>query len=91
MDAKSNGLFESWGQHKHRVEITEEASLSFGPVIVLPGQVFVVSDYRSAGVEVSAYRMIPIGAIEARAVAVWLSWDAEADLLRWERLGHRLY
>lgn len=69
----------------------------FGPAIVGPGSVFVLSDHRGLGMDSRDWGGIKIGQIEARVSFIWLSldWPTESKskktngpLVRWERVFH---
>lgn len=82
--------------HEHQVALSgEESRVSFGPVIVAPGQVFVLSDHRDLSEDSRNWGGVPIADLEARVPLVWLSqaWPTESKPnpspgLRWERVFH---
>lgn len=73
----------------------DESQSRFGPVIVGPQSVFVLSDHRGMGPDSRQYGSIPVRQIEARVALVWLSisWPAESNarsfpIINWARVFH---
>ena len=95
---------ESWGLvfsenilgHSHRLAISgDENRPRFGPVIVAPGQVFVLSDHRDLSEDSRRWGGVSISEIEARVPLIWMSkaWPTESNPkeatgLRWDRVFH---
>ena len=77
----------------HQIAIAgQEANRSFGPVIVGPGHVFLLSDHRDLSKDSRSYGAVPVASLEARISMVWVSWswpkEARSALpaLRWGRV-----
>jgi signal peptidase I len=71
----------------------KENSNSFGPIIVPPGQVFLLGDNRDSSDDSRFWGTVPIERMEGRVVLIWLSIDWQqkflSDLLpsvRWHRV-----
>jgi signal peptidase I len=65
----------------------------FGPVVVPPGQIFVLGDNRDSSDDSRYWGTVPVSHLEGRVIMVWLSldwmnlWGGEAlPHVRWERL-----
>jgi len=70
----------------------EEEAESFGPIIVPPGQVFVLGDNRDSSDDSRYWGTVPLQNLEGQIVVVWLSldwfqrWGGERyPSIRWER------
>jgi signal peptidase I len=66
---------------------------SFGPIVVPPGQIFVLGDNRDSSDDSRYWGTVPVTHLEGRVMMVWLSldwmnmWGGEAlPHLRWDRL-----
>ena len=57
----------------------------FAPIMVGPGQVFVLGDYRDNSLDSRAWGPIPIDHLHGRAEYIWLSLALGVD--RWRRVG----
>lgn len=98
LKSKSWGLVfsESLGGRMHKIAISgEENRPRFGPVIVAPGQVFVLSDHRDLSQDSRLWGGVPVSEIEARVTMIWLSqeWPTESNSsrsngVRWDRVFH---
>jgi len=70
---------------------------SFGPVVVPPGQIFVLGDNRDSSDDSRYWGTIPVSHLEGRVIMIWLSldwmnmWAGEAlPHVRWERLFQKV-
>ncbi|MCB0407636.1 MAG: signal peptidase I [Bdellovibrionales bacterium] len=81
--------------HQYEIFIRgNEGHVQFGPVIVGPQSVFLLSDHRDLGEDSRSWGGVHVQEIEARVAFIWLSldWLTESRLqssgpaLRWERL-----
>ena len=70
---------------------------NFGPVMVPPGQFFVLGDNRDAGQDSRDWGAIPLSYLEARPLFIWLSFDwgqlnspSSLPEVRWNRLFQRV-
>jgi signal peptidase I len=86
-------LKEKWDGLNHEVAISGSGKNSkFGPVIVGPGRVFVLSDHRDLAKDSRAYGSVAISNLEARVGFIWVSWhwpnESSSVLpdLRWSRV-----
>ncbi len=66
---------------------------SFGPIIVPPGQLFVLGDNRDSSDDSRYWGTVPLGNLEGRVVLVWMSFDwlsrwgnERLPSVRWERV-----
>ena len=66
---------------------------SFGPVVVPPGQIFVLGDNRDSSDDSRYWGTVPVTHLEGRVIMVWLSLDwmnmwgnDSLPKIRWERL-----
>jgi len=84
---------EGLGDFHHRVLIgSRQEKENYGPLIVLPGQLFVLSDNRREGEDSRKWGLISAQSLEARASVIWLSLGREEgdrgfwSTLRWPRI-----
>lgn len=82
----------SWG--KQLVLLDSSKTQSFGPVIVPPGQLFVLGDYRQKSFDSRYFGSVPQANIEGRVIMIWFSLDWSetksqdtAAKVRWKRMG----
>lgn len=73
----------------------DETQSRFGPAIVAPQSVFVLSDHRGLGPDSRQFGGVPVRKIEARVAFIWLSlsWPAESNAtalpnINWTRVFH---
>ncbi|MCB0364817.1 MAG: signal peptidase I [Bdellovibrionaceae bacterium] len=94
-DGGSQGVVveEAWGGFRHQILIGAVTKTeNYGPLVVPPGHLFVLSDNRDHGEDSRKWGLISIRSLEARAGVIWLSlgWeDSEKSLLpnmRWSRV-----
>lgn len=77
-----------------RIEIFVPAGTlqSFGPVVVPPGHIFVLGDYRSRSYDSRYWGFVPLKHLEAKAR--WIFWSVEGPKsvpkIRWNRLFSRI-
>jgi signal peptidase I len=64
----------------------------YGPVVVPPGQVFLLGDNRDSSDDSRYWGTVPIERIEGRIFWIWLSvnwqkkiWDNRLPTVRWDR------
>ena len=60
------------------------------PVVVPPGQVFLLNDKRSDASDSRKWGPIPVLQLEARAWRIWMSVDWSKNRLNWARLLRRI-
>lgn len=90
-------LNESWGGIHHSILIGPRADReNFGPVVVPPGHLWVLSDYRDMGEDSRDWGPVSTRSLEAKAAFIWLSlgWEEEGrswfPQVRWSRVGLRV-
>ena len=64
----------------------------FGPIVVPPGEVFLLGDNRDSSDDSRYWGTVPLDHIEGRVVWIWMSldwqhkvWDSRLPTLRWNR------
>lgn len=94
----SPSLFEAFdesdGTHHWPVILEKGArDRNFGPVVVPPGEVFLLGDNRDTSDDSRYWGTVPVSQIRGRAVMIWLSVDWQNSWgenrfprLRWERM-----
>ena len=60
---------------------------SFGPVVVGPGQLFMMGDNRDYSMDSRFWGFLDMKKIRGKAFIIYWSWDRERFMPRWERLG----
>lgn len=61
------------------IRLKEGSSKSFGPLVVPPGEVFLLGDNRDASDDSRYWGTVPLERIEGRVVLIWLSLDWSKD------------
>ncbi len=101
-DVPSSELYqasrESIDNSSHTIMNSKESKAdSFGPVVVPPGQIFVLGDNRDSSDDSRYWGSIPVTHLEGRVITVWLSldwmnpWASDAlPRVRWERLFRKV-
>ncbi len=59
----------------------------FGPVVVAPGQLFMMGDNRDYSMDSRFWGFLDVKKIRGKAFIIYWSWDRERFRPRWERLG----
>ena len=81
-------------QHQHQVILQKESSAqNFGPLVVPPGELFLLGDNRDASDDSRYWGTVPSSQIEGQVLFIWLSLDWQNKWggntyprVRWERL-----
>ncbi|MDE2483825.1 MAG: signal peptidase I [candidate division NC10 bacterium] len=60
---------------------------SFGPVVVAPGQLFMMGDNRDYSMDSRFWGFLDMKKIKGKAFVIYWSWDHERFRPRWERIG----
>lgn len=60
---------------------------SFGPIVVPPGQLFMMGDNRDFSMDSRFWGFLDMQKVKGKAVIVYWSWDHERFRPRWERIG----
>jgi signal peptidase I len=60
---------------------------NFGPVVVAPGQLFMMGDNRDYSMDSRFWGFLDIKKIKGKAFIIYWSWDRERFRPRWERIG----
>jgi len=60
---------------------------NFGPVIVAPGQFFMMGDNRDYSMDSRFWGFLDVKKIKGKAFIIYWSWDHERFRPRWERIG----
>lgn len=75
------------------IKSLSEDGASFGPVVVPPGQIFVLGDNRDSSDDSRYWGAVPLKNIEGRVTLIWLSFDwinrwgdDHYPSVRWDRL-----
>lgn len=59
----------------------------FGPVVVAPGQLFMMGDNRDYSMDSRFWGFLDVKKIRGKAFIIYWSWDRERFRPRWERIG----
>jgi signal peptidase I len=60
---------------------------NFGPVVVAPGQLFMMGDNRDYSMDSRFWGFLDMKKIKGKAFIIYWSWDHERFRPRWERIG----
>ncbi|HWQ68428.1 MAG TPA: signal peptidase I [Patescibacteria group bacterium] len=60
---------------------------SFGPVVVAPGQLFMMGDNRDYSMDSRFWGFLDMKKIRGKAFIIYWSWDRERFRPRWDRIG----
>jgi signal peptidase I len=82
-------LTEPYAIHLDPGTIENPGSLrdSFGPVVVAPGQLFMMGDNRDYSMDSRFWGFLDMKKIRGKAFVIYWSWDHERFRPRWERIG----
>lgn len=82
-------LQETHATGSHLILVNSSQLQSFGPLVVPPGQIFVLGDYRQKSFDSRHFGAVPLSSLESKALVVWLSLDwskEESPILRKNRI-----
>ncbi|XGC81553.1 signal peptidase I [Bdellovibrio bacteriovorus] len=90
---------ENLGEHQWRVIFQKQPELKdFGPLVVPPGEVFLLGDNRDASDDSRYWGTVPMSQVVGKVVFIWLSLDWQKKWggdrypsVRWERVFSRVY
>lgn len=84
-----NPLAEPYAVHKDPDIIEKSGSPrdNFGPVVVAPGQLFMMGDNRDYSMDSRFWGFLDMKKIKGKAFIIYWSWDHERFRPRWERIG----
>ncbi len=90
---------ESFGEHKWRVILQRKSEAkNFGPIVVPPGEVFLLGDNRDASDDSRYWGTVPTSQIIGKVVLIWLSLDWQQKWggdrypsVRWQRVFAKPY
>lgn len=60
---------------------------SFGPIVVAPGQLFMMGDNRDYSMDSRFWGFLDVKKVKGKAFIVYWSWDRERFRPRWSRIG----
>lgn len=60
---------------------------NFGPVVVAPGQLFMMGDNRDYSMDSRFWGFLDLKKVKGKAFMIYWSWDRERFRPRWERIG----
>lgn len=80
---------EPYAVHSDPVLLDNPGSLrdNFGPVVVGPGQLFMMGDNRDYSMDSRFWGFLDMKKIRGKAFIIYWSWDHERFRPRWERIG----
>ena len=64
---------------------------NFGPVTVPKGSLFVLGDNRDHSLDSRFWGFVPLKDVLGKAFIVYLSWNSQESMVRWNRLGYLIY
>lgn len=68
------------------ITLKDQKRKIYGPIVVPPGEVFLLGDNRDASDDSRYWGTVPSSRIEGRVVLIWLSIDWKSSQIRWQRL-----
>jgi signal peptidase I len=71
------------------LSLNSENKKSFGPIVVPPGEVFLLGDHRDASDDSRYWGTVPIERVEGKVVLIWMSVDWAQQEVRWDRFFTR--
>lgn len=80
-------LREASAAGKYAIAVDTETPAAMAPVVVPPGQVFLLNDNRGDASDSRKWGPVPVLQLEARAWRIWMSVDWSKNRLNWPRLG----
>ncbi|CBE69308.1 MAG: signal peptidase I [Candidatus Methylomirabilis oxygeniifera] len=82
-------LTEPYAIHLDPATLEDPGSLrdSFGPIVVAPGQLFMMGDNRDYSMDSRFWGLLDMKKIRGKAFIIYWSWDHERFRPRWERIG----
>jgi signal peptidase I len=60
---------------------------NFGPVVVPPGNLFMMGDNRHNSYDSRAWGPLPMQYVKGKAMVMYFSWNKQSHLPRWSRIG----